>query len=112
MIVSEKKVLGDKRSQTSLPEKKSKTNCLPKNRIYLKRCSTYISFFNEEFLEDIRQIYKMLLGHTNAGTYNNNLVGNCGSVEEWLDVSGITNIFSITDIKKIGYHITYDIDGG
>ena len=63
-------------------------------------------------MEDIRQIYKMLLGHTNAGTYNNNLVGNCGSVEAWLDVSGITNIFSITDIKKIGYHITYDSDDG
>ena len=65
MIVAGKKSFGDKISQTSLPNKRSKTNCLLKNRIYFDRCSTYISFFSEELLEDIRQIDTMLLGHTN-----------------------------------------------
>ena len=72
MLVAGKKALGDEISKTSLPNKKSQTNFLPKNRIYLDSFSTYISFYNKELLEDIRQIDKMLLDHTNAGTSKTN----------------------------------------
>ena len=91
-----------------LPNNKSKTIFLPKNRIYLDRCSTYISFFNEELLEDICQIDMMLLGHKNSGTSKTNWVGNYGDVEAWFNISGIANIFSIPALKKLGYHIKYD----
>ena len=36
------------------------------------------------------------------------LVWNYGGVEAWLDVNGIANIFIILDLKKLGYHITYE----
>ena len=52
----------------------------------------------------------MILGQTNTGTSKTYWVGNHGSVEAWLNVSGITNIFIIIYIKKLGYHITYDSD--
>ena len=112
MLVSDKKSLGDKRSQTSLTNKKSKTGCLPKNRIYLNSFSTYISFFNDELLEDICQIDTMLLGYTNTGNSRTNWVGNYVGVEAWLDVSGIANIFSIPALKRFGYHIKYYSDDG
>ena len=83
-----------------------------KNRIYLDSCSTYIYFFNEELLEDIRNIDTMILCHTNAGTSNTNWVGNYGGVEAWLGVSGIANIFIIPALKKLGCHITFDSDDG
>ena len=81
MLVSVKSSLGDKISQTSVPNKESKTNCLPKNRIYLESCYTYIYFFNDELLEDILQIDTMLLGHTNTGTFKKNWLENYGVVE-------------------------------
>ena len=112
MLVSIKKELGDERSQMSIPNKKSKNKFLPKNRIYLNSCSTYISLFNDELLEDIHQIETMILGQTNTGTSKTYWVGNHGSVEAWLNVSGIANIFSIHAFKKLGYHITYDSDDG
>ena len=64
MLVSGKKSLGGDKSQNSLPNNKSKARCLPKNRIYLDSCYTYISLSNEELLEDIRHIEMMLLGNT------------------------------------------------
>ena len=112
MLVSVKKVSGGEKLQTSLPNNKYKANCLPKNHIYLDSCSTYISFFNEDLLEDIRQIYKILLGHTNEGTSKTNWVGNYGGFEACICVSGISNIFSILALKKLGYHITNDSDDG
>ena len=35
--------------QTSPPNKKQSDYCLPKDRIYLDRCSTYIYFFIPDF---------------------------------------------------------------
>ena len=61
-------------------------------------------------MEDIRHIDTIILGHTNAGTSKTNWMGNYDGVEAWLNVSGITNIFIIIYIKKLGYHITYDSD--
>ena len=98
--------------QTSLPNKKKSDYCLPKDRIYLDICSTYISFFNSDLLEDIRQVSNMILGHTNVGTSKTNWVGNFGGLEAWLDTNGIANIFGIPALKKSGYHITYDSDDG
>ena len=112
MLVLGKKALGGEKLQTYLLNKKYKANCFPQNRIYFDSYSTYTSFFNEELLEDIRQIYKMLLGYTDTGTSNTNWVGNYVSVEAWIDVSGITNIFRKPSFKKIGYHIIYDSDDG
>ena len=88
MLVAGKNSLGEERSQTPLPNKKSKPNCLPKNRIYLDSCSTYISFFNEGFLEDICQVDTILLVHANAGTSKTNWVGNYCGVEAWIDIRG------------------------
>ena len=53
ILVPGKNAFGDNRSQTSLPNKKYKANYLTKNQICLDNCSTYISFFNKELLEDI-----------------------------------------------------------
>ena len=47
MLVPGKKDVGDDISQTSHPKKKSKTNYLPKNGIYIDSCSAYISSFDE-----------------------------------------------------------------
>ena len=60
MLVVGKKSLGGEKSKKSLPNNKFKAKCLPKNHINLERCSTYISFFNAELLEDIRQIDTMI----------------------------------------------------
>ena len=100
MLVAGKKSLGGEKAQNYLPNNKSKTNYLPKNRIYLDSCYKYISFFNEWLLEDIRQIDTMLLGYTNAGTSKTNCVGNYGGVEAWLYISGIANIFSMPALKN------------
>ena len=108
MLVSGKKALGGDKSQNSLPNKKFKARCLPKNRIYLDSCYTYISLSNEELLEDIRHINTVLLGHTNAGNSKTNWVSNYGGVESWINVSGISNIFSIPDQNNLRYHITYE----
>ena len=54
----------------------------------------------------------MLLGHTIAGTPKTNWVVNFGDLEAWLETNGIANIFGIPDLKKAGYHITYDSDDG
>ena len=112
MLVAGKKAFVDWISQTSLANKKSKTNCIPKNRIYLDSCSTYISLLNEELLEEIDQIDTIVLGHTNTGTSKTNWVGKYGVVEAWLVVSSIYNIFSLTALKNIWCHITYDSDDG
>ena len=72
MLVAGKNTLGVDKSQTYLPNKKYKVNCLPKNRIYLDSCYIYISFVNEELFEAIRKIDTMLLVHTNARTYKTN----------------------------------------
>ena len=96
--------------QKFLSNKKKSEYCLPNDLIYLDSCSTYISFSNPDFLGDIRQVSTMLLGNTNAGTSKNNWVGNFGDLEACLDTNGIANIFGIPDLKKAGYHITYDSD--
>ena len=57
-------------------------------------------------MEDICHIDTMLLGHTNTRTSKNNWVGNYVGVEAWIDIRGIP------DLKKLGYHITYNSDGG
>ena len=98
--------------QTYPPNKKKSDYCLPKDCRYLDSCSTYISFFNPDLLEDIRQVSTMLLGHTNAGTSNTNWVGNFGDLETWLDTNVIANIFGISALKKEGSHITHDSDDG
>ena len=112
MLVAGKNAFSNERSQTSLPNKKSKTNCLPKNQIYLDSYLTYISFFNQELLEVIHEIDTLLLGHTNAGTYKTKWMVNYGDVEAWIDVSGIANTLSIPALKKLGYYIIYESDDG
>ena len=54
----------------------------------------------------------MILGRTNEGTSKTNWVGKYGGFEAWIDFSGITNIFSMPYLMKIGYNITYDSDDG
>ena len=86
--------------QTSPPYKKQSNYCLPKDRVYLESCSTYIYFFKPDLLEDIFQVSTMLLGHTNTGTSKTNSVGNFGNLEAWLDTNGNDNIFGIPALKK------------
>ena len=94
------------------PTREKSEFCLPKAHIYLESCSTYISFFNPDLLEDICQVNTMILGHANEITSKINWVGSFWDLEAWLDTNGISNVFGIPDLKKAGYHITYESGDG
>ena len=54
----------------------------------------------------------MAFGHFNSETTSTNKKGRLGSIEQRPNKESISNILSISNLKYIGFHITYDKQNG
>ena len=84
---------------------------LDPNHLYIDTCASYASTPYRNLLEDIREVRRGLVGHSNCGSTTMNEVGNLGKIEGmWVNEGEIANIVPLEMISKI-WRITYDSAG-
>ena len=85
---------------------------LDPNHLYIDTCASYASTPYRSLLEDVHEVQRGLVGHSNCGSTTMNEVGNLGKIEGmWVNEGGIANIVPLEMISKI-WRITYDSAGG
>ncbi len=80
---------------------------LPDDQAYLDGCSMVTAFKNKRFLKEIQTVEGGIKINCNAGAVTTNKKGKFGWLNVWYLPDGITNIFSMHELKKM-YRITYD----
>ena len=82
------------------------------SHLYIDTCASYASTPYRSLLNDVHEVSRGLVGHSNCGSTTMNEVGNLGKIEGmWLNEGGIANIVPLEVISKIWW-ITYDSAGG
>ena len=79
---------------------------------YLDGCSTVSLAKAKNVLSNIRKADNPMHVSCNAGVTTLDEVGDYGGMEMYFPEDGIANIFSIPQLKKMGFRITYDSDDG
>jgi len=91
---------------------KHSSDIVSRNWVLLDNQSTVDVFQNKELLTNVRDSGRVLNIHCNAGVALTSLMGYLpGYGEVWLYEGGITNILSLSRVKK-RYRVTYDSENG
>ncbi len=86
------------------------TGGIPRNWVLLDNQSTVDVFCNPDLISNMRNKGEAMLIHTNAGDTTTRMVGDLdGHGEVWYHPSGIANILSLSNVKKM-YRVTFDSD--
>ncbi len=82
------------------------------HHLYIDTCASYASTPYRELLDNVREVDRGLIGHSNYGSTTMNEVGSLGKIDGmWLNEGSIANIVPLEMISKI-WRITYDSGGG
>jgi hypothetical protein len=85
---------------------------LNQNHLYIDTCASYASTPYRSLLEDVHEVRRGLVGHSNCGSTTMNEMGNLGKIEGmWVNEGGIANIVPLEVISKI-WRTTYNSAGG
>ncbi len=80
---------------------------LPKDQVYLDRCSTVTAFKNNKFQSGLRAVAAGIKINCNTGAAVTNMKGKFGRLNAWYLPDGIANILSMHELEKM-YRITND----
>ncbi len=82
------------------------------DHLYIDTCASYASTPYRELLDNVREVDRGLVRHSNCGSTSMNEVGSLGKLDGMLlNEGGIANIVPLKMISKI-WRITYDSSGG
>ena len=63
------------------------------NHLYIDTCASYASTPYQSLLEDVHEVCRGLVGHSNCGSTTMNEVGKLGKINGmWVNEGGIVNI--------------------
>ena len=80
--------------------------------ILLDNCSTVNMFCNRRLLSNIRTVMGKMTASTNAGKFSTKQQGDLKNANSkiWFDERAVTNILSLSLMKKAGFRTVYDSD--
>ena len=86
-----------------------KSKQLQPNYFYHYTCSSFHQSMNPDLVENIWATKKILWYHYNVGITNTNIKYDLGTLEAWLNESGIANITSFDKVQQVypitNYHV-------